>query len=96
MDNSPSATPVRALEGTAMMTYYNDLYSRYAAHFNHTPGTSVNEGFYKADYSANKQFQDALADGHTLEALFKLDEKSDGSAELKMFSSMSSGTIFFP
>ena len=50
MDNSPSATPVRALEGTAMMTYYNDLYSRYAAHFNHTPGTSVNEGFYKAYY----------------------------------------------
>lgn len=44
MDNSPSATPVRALEGTAMMTYYNDLYSRYAAHFNHTPGTSVNDG----------------------------------------------------
>ena len=96
MDNSPSATPVRALEGTAMMTYYNDLYSRYAAHFNHTPGTSVNEGFYKADYSANKQFQDALADGHTLEALFKLDEKSDGSAELKMFSSMSSGGTGFP
>lgn len=95
MDNSPSATPVRALEGTAMMTYYNDLYSRYAAHFNHTPGTSVNEGFYKADYSANKQFQDALADGHTLEALFKLDEKSDGSAELKMFSSMSSGGTGF-
>lgn len=95
VDNSPSATPVRALEGTAMMTYYNDLYSRYAAHFNHTPGTSVNEGFYKADYSANKQFQDALADGHTLEALFKLDEKSDGSAELKMFSSMSSGGTGF-
>ena len=78
-----------------MMTYYNDLYSRYAAHFNHTPGTSVNEGFYKADYSANKQFQDALADGHTLEALFKLDEKSDGSAELKMFSAMSSGGTGF-
>ena len=31
----------------------------------------ADEGFYKADYSANKQFQDALADGHTLEALFK-------------------------
>ena len=94
-DVSPMRTPVQMLDGTAMMTYYNDLYSMYAAHFNHVPGTSVNEGFYKADYSGSKQFQDALADGHSLEALFKLDEKSDGSAELKMFSSMSSGGTGF-
>lgn len=95
VDNSQMGTPVQALDGTAMMTYYNELYAMYTAHFNHTPGTSVNEGFYKADYSGSKQFQDALADGHSLEALFKLDEKSDGSAELKMFSSMSSGGTGF-
>lgn len=94
-DNSPAATPVQTLEGTAMMTYYNELYARYTAHFNHTPGTSVNEGFYKADYSGSTRFQQALADGHTLEAVFKLDERPDGSAELKMFSSMSSGGTGF-
>lgn len=95
IDNSPAHTPVRTLDGTSMMTYHNDLYGMYAAHFNHTPGTSVNEGFYKADYSADTHFQQALADGHSLEALFKVDKKSDGSAEMKMFSSMSSGGTGF-
>lgn len=94
-DVSPSKTPVETLSGTAMMTYYNDLYQRFVAHFSHTPGTTVNEGFYKADYVANQKFIDGLADGHSLEVLFKTDVKSDGSAEWKMFSAMSSGGTGF-
>ncbi|WP_295939801.1 glycerophosphodiester phosphodiesterase family protein [uncultured Alistipes sp.] len=95
VDNSPMGIPVQTVDGTAMMTYYNDLYSKYVAHFNHTPGETVKEGFYKADYSANVQFQNALADGHTIEAVFKVDQKSDGSKELKMFASHSSGGTGF-
>ena len=94
-DISAAKTPVQALSGTAMMTYYNDIYSRYVAHFNHTPGTTVNEGFYKADYAANQRFIDGLADGHTLEVLFSVDQKSTGAAEWKMFSAMSSGGTGF-
>ena len=79
----------------AMMTYYNDAYRRFVSHFHHTPGTTVNEGFYKADYAADQQFINGLADGHSLEVLFKTDVKSDGSAEWKMFSAMSSGGTGF-
>lgn len=94
-DISAAKTPVEALSGTAMMTYYNDIYQRFVAHFSHTPGTTVNEGFYKANYVANQKFINGLADGHSLEALFKTDVKSDGSAEWKMFSAMSSGGTGF-
>ena len=94
-DISRSGIPVETLSGMAMMTYYNDAYRRFVSHFHHTPGTTVNEGFYKADYAADQQFINGLADGHSLEVLFKTDVKSDGSAEWKMFSAMSSGGTGF-
>lgn len=94
-DVSPRRVPVQTLAGTAMMTYYNRTYDRYAAHFSHEPGATVSEGFYKADYQADSKFINGLADGHSLEILFKADEKSAGAAQLKMFSAMSSGGTGF-
>jgi glycerophosphoryl diester phosphodiesterase len=94
-DVSASAVPVTTLAGSAMMTYYNSVYERFVSHFNHEPGTTVSEGFYKADYSADQHFIDGLADGHTLEVLFKCDEQSTGESEWKMFSAMSSGGTGF-
>ena len=94
-DVSAAKIPVETLSGTAMMTYYNDTYQQYVAHFSHTPGSSVNEGYFKADYSANQKFINGLADGHSLEVLFKVDSESDGTVEWKMLSSMSSGGTGF-
>lgn len=94
-DLSPMHNQVEYVPGTALMTYYNDNYERYIAHFNQTPGTNMSSSYYKVDYSANSEFQNALADGHTLEALVMFDAESDGSKEIKPFSSMQAGGTGF-
>lgn len=94
-DLSPMHNQVEYVPGAALMTYYNDSYGRYIAHFNQTPGTNMSSSYYKVDYAANSAFQNALADGHTLEVLVMFDAESDGSKEIKPFSSMQSGGTGF-
>lgn len=94
-DVSPMHNRVETVAGGALMTYYNDSFEGYMARFIHTPGTNTATGFYKVDYSANTEFQNALADGHTLEALVMFDAASDGSKEIKPFSSMQAGGTGF-
>ena len=94
-DLSPMHNQVEYVPGSALMTYHSESYDRYIAHFNQTPGTNMSSSYYKVDYSANSAFQNALSDGHTLEALVMFDAESDGSKEIKPFSSMQSGGTGF-
>ena len=55
----------------------------------------ISSGYYKVDYQSNQAFKDALADGHTLEALFMYDSESQTGTEIKMFSSMQAGGTGF-
>ncbi|MCI1640627.1 MAG: hypothetical protein LKI42_05070 [Bacteroidales bacterium] len=94
-DISGNDISVTEVPGASMVNYYSDLYSRYISHFNHTPGEEISEGYYKADYSSSSKFINGLADGHSLEILFRADQKSSGSSEIKMFSAMQSGGTGF-
>lgn len=94
-DMSPMKHDVQSVEGSGLMTYYNDSYGCYVARFNHTSGTAVNSGFYKIDYQSNQEFKDALADGHALEVLFMYDSEPQIGKEVKMFSSMQAGGTGF-
>jgi len=94
-DVSASSRKVIHMEGSAHVNYYNDAYSRYVAHFNHTLGSSTSTGFYRIDYAADTDFRNSLADGHSLEILFRMDEASNGSKEIKPFSGMEKGGTGF-
>lgn len=93
-DNSDSKMDVSTVQGSSFVNYFCDAYSRYTAHFNHSLGGSVNGGYYKIDYSRNQNFRNALADGHSLEVVFRMDAPANGS-EIKPFSSMQSGGTGF-
>ena len=88
---------------SALNTYKNFTFGGYVANF-HFGATkkmgdnvaSATGGYYKAaDYSSDTSFQQDLADGHSLEALFRmeasLDEANSLSKEVKMLSSMAAG-----
>lgn len=60
-------TIVSASNGT-QTTYFSNQYQRYVAKFENTwAGTP--SGYYRVDYQNNTNFKEALADGHTLEAV---------------------------
>jgi glycerophosphoryl diester phosphodiesterase len=90
-DVSPMRHTVTTLESSALFTFYSDTYERFGAVFNHTPGTSVADGYFKVDYSANQSFKDRLADGHSLEILASFDDNMPQNREIKPFSSMEAG-----
>jgi glycerophosphoryl diester phosphodiesterase len=92
-DVSPLHNTVATLKGTNLCTYYNDIYDRYTARFmNEAPGVAVTAGYYRVDYANNTAFENALADGHTLEAYFMADNPSPyPDKEIKVFSSHESG-----
>lgn len=94
-DNSQSQMEIETVSGAAAVSYFNDHYERYVAHFNHTLGSGTTSGYYKIDYTNNANFQKALADGHTLEVLFRMDAANTGASEVKMFSSMQAGGTGF-
>ena len=77
--------------GSSMVTYYNGSCARWMARFNNSPGETVSTGFYKVEYMNDPDFKAALADGHSIEAVFMLEAENDGNYELKMFSSHASG-----
>ena len=86
------------ISGSRIINYSNPRYAKlsipYVAHFNNPLG-SKGGGCYKVDYSNQQQFKNALSDGHSLEAVFRLDAAHDGTSEAKFFSSHSSGGTGF-
>lgn len=94
VDNSDSKMTITAVSGSASVNYFSDAYSRYAAHFNHTLGSAMSAGYYKIDYTQDQKFRNALADGHSMEVVFRMDAPANGS-EIKPFSSMQSGGTGF-
>ena len=94
IDNSEYKNDVQYVSGAASVNYFHETYQRYTSHFNHKLGDSMAGGYYKIDYTTDASFRSALADGHTLEVVFKMDQKPNGS-EIKPFSSMQSGGTGF-
>lgn len=83
-------------ELAGVSTYYNSTYRRYVARFENAWGGTPS-AFYKIDYSKNDAFLNALADGHTLEAVYMADyeEPIPTNVEAKFFSSHQSGGTGF-
>ena len=94
IDNSEYKNDVQYVSGAASVNYFHETYQRYTSHFNHKLGGEMAGGYYKIDYTTDASFRNALADGHTLEVVFKMDQKPNGS-EIKPFSSMQSGGTGF-
>lgn len=87
---APQPVVIKNVTGDNLVTYYNATYDRYVAHFNNPLGGTAS-AYYRVDYGANEAFKKALSDGHTLEAVFRLDAPHDGSKEAKFFASHESG-----
>lgn len=94
VDNSKAQMQVNYVSGSAAVNYFHDIYQRYASHYSHKLGGEMSGGYYKVDYTSNTAFRNALADGHTLEAVFRMDQAPNGE-EIKPFSSMQSGGTGF-
>lgn len=94
VDNSAMQMKVDYVSGSSAVSYFHDTYQRYATHFNHKLAGEMSGGYYKIDYTSNTAFRNALADGHTLEVVFRMDQTPNGS-EIKPFSSMQSGGTGF-
>ena len=90
-DISAMKNPVETNKSGALNTYFSNTYKRYVAKFSNTWAGSTS-GYYKINYSNNQKFKDAIADGHTLEAVVMADYTEpikDGEA--KFFSSHEAG-----
>ena len=94
IDNSISQMEVNYVSGASSVNYYHDVYQRYASHYSHNLGGEMAGGYYKIDYTNDNAFKSALADGHTLEVVFRMDQAPNG-AEIKPFSSMQAGGTGF-
>lgn len=91
-----SALAVATIEGGGLTTVYSNTFQRYIARFNHSAGSGISAGYYKADYASDQSFKNALADGHTLETMFTLDaDRPLPNLEIKMFSSHEGGGTGF-
>lgn len=95
VDISPMQNPITN-ELSGVSTYYNSTYRRYVARFDNSWGGTPS-AFYKIDYSENEAFLNALADGHTLEAVYmaNFDGSIPTNVEAKFFSSHQSGGTGF-
>ncbi len=86
-DISPMKNPVVYMPGQAASYYYNATYDRMVANFNHEAGSSSHtSGYYRID---NDNMWDKLADGHSMEALVRVDITN--GKEMKPFSGHQSG-----
>lgn len=84
-DISPMDIPVTTYPSSAMTTYFDEIQGCNVARFNHAIGTTVTEGYYKADYSQNEEFKRRLRDGFSMECLFMM-ASAQSTGEDKMFS----------
>lgn len=94
-DASQNSYWIDTKPGVNLMTYYNESVGGNVARFFSSLGGTLTDGFYKFEYNSNKTFQDAIADGHSLEVLFMLGDEPGDVGEIKMFSSMEQGGTGF-
>ena len=86
---------IERIGGKAVTTYkymVDDI--RYAAHFNNPIGGFAS-GYYRVNYGSNYDAVKALADGHTIEAVFRLDDEVGYEDEAKFFASHEKGGTGF-
>lgn len=79
-------------------TVYDNQMGRYVARFNNnTWGAGPANQWYSIDYTNNWDFRNALADGHTIEAVVRADFSASGlsDTEVKPFCSHQSGGTGF-
>lgn len=78
-------------------TVYDSSLGRYVARFSNNAWGGQASQWYSLDYTDNTAFRDALADGHTIEAVVRADYSSTGlsDTEVKPFSSHQSGGTGF-
>ena len=69
-DNSGNMS-VTAFSGNQTFTKYNPHYLQYTAIFNGTAAATTGSGFYKIPYSSSESFKRAIADGFSIELLFR-------------------------
>ncbi|MGN0231958.1 MAG: LamG-like jellyroll fold domain-containing protein [Muribaculaceae bacterium] len=94
-DISPLNNEVQTFESSALTTYYNTTFKRYVARFDNAWGAAAS-GYYKADYEDNQAIKDALADGHTMEAIFTANyDEPLADVEAKFFASHQGGGTGF-
>ena len=76
-----------------LSVYKNYNFGGYVANFKPTTmGGNFVDGYYDFDYSTNTDFKNDLADGHSLEVLFRLDKSVSSYAnEVKILASQGSG-----
>lgn len=94
-DLSESQMSVSYLAGETHVNYYNSVLGHNVAHFSNPFNARMKTGFYMIDYTDNTEFLDKIADGHTLEALFRVDANADGNYEIRPFSSSERGGTGF-
>ncbi|MBO4263792.1 MAG: hypothetical protein J5871_03840 [Bacteroidales bacterium] len=94
-DRSPKGMQVETVPGMRLTTYANARFGRQAAHFSNDLGSTTGNSYYKIDYSADDAFKDALADGHTWEAVVSIGENPAGMGEIKFFTATQSGGTGF-
>ena len=91
-DVSPMHNVVETHAGGALSTYYSATYNRFVAQFGNSWGKGTSTGYYEIDYANNTAFRNALADGHTMEAIVMGDyEQPIENVEAKFFSSHERG-----
>ena len=79
----------------ALDVQWSDLYQTYEARFANTWAGNA-ESYIKIDYSVNDWYKERLADGHTMETLFKAHYTPPiQNAEAKWFSAMEAGGTGF-
>ena len=94
-DISPMGHTVQTINNGGLYTYFNNIYKRYAAHFDNVWG-NVPSGNYHIDYATNQAFKDALSDGHSIEAIIMADYTPPiPNKEAKPFTSHQTGGTGF-
>lgn len=99
-DTSPMGMQVTTVQQTnPFETDKNDFLDQYVTEF--MPGDKLGKGYkadegsyYRVDYKNNSEFKEKIAQGHTLEVLFKFNHdytKDAVAGESKIFSSQQSG-----
>ena len=98
VDASPMKNEVQVVSPTNKIeTYYNSNYGTYAAKINNkwAGGVADTKTYCKVDFENNQKFRDALADGHTVETIWKASYKTLPNSEAKWFSAMEAGGTGF-
>ncbi|MCQ2138462.1 MAG: hypothetical protein MJY60_07125 [Bacteroidales bacterium] len=93
-DVSANHMPATLVDGPGTVTWFNKDYNLWTGHFNHN-GEDITSGYYKFSYAQGDATDMALKNGFSMECLFCIDKKSDGTLEWKMFSAMDSGGLGF-